>query len=299
MEINGNGLVMHALELAAPNCVVKGLVINNVTGGGDSGEAIFVDSSATGFVIQGNYIGTDVTGSVAVPVSQGIECYATTGQIGGTGPGQGNLLSGATVAAPDGHNGYAIQVQTNFTVAVQGNKIGTNAAGTAAIPNSIGVAVGANPGDDTEVIGGTAPGAGNLISGNYWGAIGQFGSGGIFQGNLIGTDVTGTMALPEPVRPCHADVVGGTVAGRAERHLRQPVDGVGFSRVIQGNFIGTDITGAVALGNGRLGVNDDNGNHGPHRRPRPHRPATSSRGTPAATSGTSPGRSRTTSSAPT
>ena len=51
----------------------RSLVINNITGAGDSDEAIFIDSTAASFVIQGNYIGTDVTGTFAVPVSQGPE----------------------------------------------------------------------------------------------------------------------------------------------------------------------------------------------------------------------------------
>jgi hypothetical protein len=253
--LDGQGNALHAIELGAPNCVIKGLVINHITGAGDSGEAIFIDSTAPGFLIQGNYIGTDVTGSSAVPVSQGIECYATTGQIGGTGAGQGNVLSGATTANPDGHTGYAVQVQTNFTVTIQGNLIGTNAAGTAAITNSVGIAVGVNPGADTEVIGGTTPGAGNLISGNTWGALGQFGNGGIFQGNLVGTDITGMKAIPNGTGLSHVDVVGGTATGSRNIVSGNTGDGVAFSNAIQGNYIGTDISGAVALGNGN-GVND-------------------------------------------
>ena len=254
VEINGNGLTMHALELGAPNCVIKGLVINNITGAGDSGEAIFIDSTASGFVIQGNYIGTDCSGSVAVPVSQGIECYATTGLIGGTGPGQGNVLSGAASGTQDSHTGYAVQVQTNDTVLIQGNFIGTNAAGTAAIPNSVGIAVGVNPGADIEVIGGTTPGTGNLISGNMWGAIGQFSSGGIFQGNLIGTDVTGTMAVPNQTGLSHVDIIGGT--SPCDRNVISGNTGIGVvaANVVQGNYIGTDITGTVALANSE-GVN--------------------------------------------
>src|SRR5262249_31182747 len=61
VEINGGGLSIDGLELYGVNSVVKGLVVNNV---GD--HAIY--SGADGTVIQGNFIGTDWTGTVAVPV---------------------------------------------------------------------------------------------------------------------------------------------------------------------------------------------------------------------------------------
>ena len=255
IEINGAGLVMHAIELDAPSCSIRSLVINNVTGAYDSGVAIFINGSATNFVIQGNEIGTDFTGETAIPVSQGIECYAATGIIGGTSPGQGNLISGATAASPDGNNGYGLRLQSNLQVLVEGNQIGTDAAGMKAIPNSIGIAIASNPGADTEIIGGTAPGAGNLISGNNWGALGQFGNAGIFEGDLIGTDRTGQGVIPNQTGLSHVDVVGGTVAGARNIISGNLSDNIYNANVVQGNYIGTDITGTLALANGRDGVN--------------------------------------------
>src|SRR4029077_19715960 len=80
---------------------------------------------------------------------------------------------------------------------VEGNFIGTDPTGTQALSNfTSGVSIsGPSPND---IIGGTAPGAGNLISGNIRGEDGlqiSNSSGDVVLGNLIGTDVTGTRAL--------------------------------------------------------------------------------------------------------
>ena len=101
VEISGNGLDINLLDLQAPNCVVKGLVLNDIASGG-LGAAI--DDEGGGAVIQSNYIGTDWTGTVASPtgtipgqtsVQIGIHA-GTSGLIGGTAPGQGNVIGDFT-----------------------------------------------------------------------------------------------------------------------------------------------------------------------------------------------------------
>src|SRR6185369_13259017 len=75
---------------------------------------------------------------------------------------------------------------------IQGNLIGTNAAGTAAVGNgSTGVRVVGGAGTPT-TIGGTAAGARNVISGNGEGVGIGAGSGAVVAGNYIGTDAAGT-----------------------------------------------------------------------------------------------------------
>jgi hypothetical protein len=249
VEINGNGLVLRGLDLEAPGCTIQGLVINHITGGGDSGDAIFIAAAATDFVIQGNYIGTDVTGSSCVPVGEGIECYASRGRVGGTGTGQGNLISGST--------GYGLQVQDVYHVAVQGNFIGTNAAGTAAIPNQQGIQVGGeNGGGGGLVIGGTDPSARNIISGNVVGLNGFFAPEAVvIEGNYIGTQVDGSTALPNTeagIKSFVSSTIGGTASGA--RNLisgNSGAAGIAYCGrcTIQGNYIGTDVSGKVALPN--------------------------------------------------
>ena len=78
---------------------------------------------------------------------------------------------------------------------LQGNYIGTNVDGTAALANGTwGIQVGGA----NNTIGGSVPGAGNLISGNAAGGIALFGgaTGNTVLGNLIGTATNGTSALP-------------------------------------------------------------------------------------------------------
>src|SRR5262249_23105653 len=152
---------------------------------------------------QGNRIGTDVTGTESLANSIGVfgeqALFNTVGQFygffGGTGPGAANLISGNTNAGL-----YLIGGSNNT---VQGNLIGTDVTGTRALGN--GRFNGTYGGlylyqEHNAVIGGTAPGAGNVISGNGLDGLAlgqngitldQFTTGTVIQGNYIGTDVTG------------------------------------------------------------------------------------------------------------
>ena len=79
-----------------------------------------------GVQILGNSIGTDVTGEVIVPNGRGIELIQTTGtRVGGGSPGEGNVVSGAT--------GEGILIMGGSDIAIQGNRMGTDATGTKAL----------------------------------------------------------------------------------------------------------------------------------------------------------------------
>ena len=223
-------------------------MLNNITG-----YTAAISDLGGGAVIQGDYVGTDWTGTVAVGSSPAFGILpGTTGLIGGTSPGQGNLIGGFS---------YGILVSRSSGVLIQGNEIGTTAAGTAAIPNNFGIAVAGDSGPGGLLIGGTASGAGNLISGNN--------SAGIYcglqigvtvQGNKIGTDVTGTAAVPNGIGIDYlsGDLIGGTAPGAGNLISGNTYGGVNAvdyagPSTIQGNLIGTDITGTESLGN-RFGV---------------------------------------------
>ncbi len=121
-------------------------------------------------------------------------------------------------------------------------------------------------GDNT--IGGTASGAGNVIAAN--GGSGIFGTSEIFganliQGNRIGTDITGTVAMGNEGAGIDmideaSNTIGGTTAAAANVISANAGDAIAFGDVfasgnlVEGNFIGTDITGTKDFGNGGDGV---------------------------------------------
>ncbi|MEY2526922.1 MAG: trimeric autotransporter adhesin, partial [Verrucomicrobiota bacterium] len=163
IELNGTGAGAGAsgLVITAGSSTVRGLVINrfNSGGGGESGITL---QTGGGNTITGNFIGTDSAGTVAQPNLSGLDILSSPNNIiGGITVGARNLVS-ANINEQlliDGSSASGNQVQ--------GNYIGTNAAGsgslmTAASNRGQGITLRA----PSNTIGGTAAGAGNLISGN-------------------------------------------------------------------------------------------------------------------------------------
>ncbi|MCA9062978.1 MAG: right-handed parallel beta-helix repeat-containing protein, partial [Planctomycetaceae bacterium] len=160
-------------------------------------DAIYRSSGGSkgGNVVSGNYIGTDVTGTRAIGNQHGIYTDSSSGnQFGGTGTGEGNLISGNTIAG-------IRMITTGWPVVghgtvIEGNLIGTNVTGTAALGGQIN---GINVINNYDVtIGGDTVAARNIISGNTETGIlleGPSATQNIVQGNSIGTDITGTVAI--------------------------------------------------------------------------------------------------------
>lgn len=250
------------------------LTANNLIGGtaAGAGNVMFSngglglslrEANASGNTIQGNFIGINAKGTASLGGNtDGINLVrAPTTTIGGTVAGAGNVISG--------NGGIGITAAESDNLIIQGNLIGTNAAGTIAVPNPGGIGL---SGGINGKIGGTTPGARNIISGNS--NIGmrlslfKASSGNLIQGNYIGTDITGTKALgnggsglqifasEEPASP-NAVTVGGTTT--AARNLISASTGNGIllqssNILIQGNYIGTDVNGTGDLGNGASGI---------------------------------------------
>ncbi|HTU18878.1 MAG TPA: right-handed parallel beta-helix repeat-containing protein [Gemmataceae bacterium] len=234
---------------------------NNTIGGTASGagnvisgnlnNGVELDQGATGNLVQGNRIGTDVTGIVALGnEGVGIAISSSGNTIGGTTVDASNVISA--------NQAGGIEIFTGSANLVQGNLIGTDASGTVALGNFVGVIVTNLAGGNT--IGGTMPEVGNVISGNQTTGVLLSGSDTSVQGNLIGTDITGTKALGNQnglVLPGSNNIVGGTATGARNVISGNVADGVlsgGTDQVIEGNYIGTDITGTQALGNGGDGI---------------------------------------------
>ncbi len=146
---------------------------------------------------------------------------------------------------------------------IEGNFIGTDASGTAALANrQDGVYIKAPPGN---TIGGTLPGARNVISGNTWSGVNiDFSSSmNLVQGNFIGTKANGTQALGNSFdgiteKGGGSNTIGGTAAGAGNvisgNNGGMEIDSFNGMNLVQGNRIGTDVTGAAALGNLEGGV---------------------------------------------
>src|SRR5207248_2388288 len=121
-------------------------VISGNAGGGGTQGGVAIGTGVTNTVVQGNYIGTDITGTRALGnVSGGIELLgAINTTIGGTTAAARNVISGNTaygVSILNAVNVFGFTGPSSGNV-IQGNYVGTDAAGTAALGNAgVGVSV--------------------------------------------------------------------------------------------------------------------------------------------------------------
>lgn len=247
----------------AQSNVIGGTLIgarNVISGNGFQGIVI-VDTNSSGNRVEGNLIGVNPTGDAAIANgSDGIGIYddAQNTMIGGTDSGARNVISG--------NGGFGILVLGEFTtnVVIQGNFIGSDLNGTTAISNAWdGIAVF----DGAALIGGTTPGAGNLISGNGAEGISIAGTNfnySVVQGNLIGVDVSGANALSNAFGGINingkSNLIGGTLP--AMRNIISGNGGSGVSFIglgttdnrVEGNFLGLNLSGTGAIPNLYSGV---------------------------------------------
>lgn len=225
---------------------------------GNSFDGIFINDSP-GTVVVNNYIGTDVTGTTALANSYGILMSSSFVTIGD--PTAGNLISGNTFdgiffGSGGGSNFFA-------PITILHNIIGLDAAGVNILGNGLDGVRGCCT--TLATIGAADPNTGNVISGN--------GSEGIFiyttlnvtiQGNVIGlradgSDVRGNGSAGIIVDSSTGVTIGGTQAGARNVISGNSTDGVIFrntnvNSTISGNYIGTDVTGTIDLGNLANGV---------------------------------------------
>jgi len=191
------------------------------------------------------------------------------------GTGAGAMSNGLTITSGDSTvRGLAINrfaqrgivLESGGGNRLEGNFIGTNAAGTVDLGNSNdGILI---DGASGNTIGGTTAAARNIISGNDEDGIVIFGSGTTGNqvlGNFIGTDVNGTADLGNllagvNILDAPANTIGGTVSGAGNVVSGNELSGVAIigsgatGNHVQGNFIGTDVSGTLARGNTLSGV---------------------------------------------
>ncbi len=239
---------------------------------------IYFGSGSDNTTIAGNYIGTNVSGTTGLPYNGAgpygycIYQYDLT-TSGSTGTVIGVNGDGSAGEANEGNLiSYCMTgiILSDDNVVIAGNKIGTNAAGTAGLGHSYrGISIGSN-------ISGVRVGTNgdgvsdalerNIISGNYHG-IEVEGSGHIIAGNYIGTDVNGTSAIPNtaPIYYFSAanSYIGMNSDGSAgEANEGNVISGNTYSGIdlnaanvmIAGNIIGSDPGRTIDLGNGDDGI---------------------------------------------
>jgi hypothetical protein len=231
-----------------------------------NGIGILFNNGSTGNLIEGNFIGTDLTGDNAIRNVVGVDLRDSSNTVGGAAVNTRNIIAGG----PGGSAGVSISPGPATGNVIQGNYIGTDRTGTKAFGFTNGILLSA--GATATQIGGltSTPGTppGNVISGNTDNGINIALTVGntTVQGNLIGTDASGTAALGNQADGITiegpSNLVGGSTAtarnvisGNGERGIIIGTNNTSVhDNVIQNNFIGTQIDGAQLLGNATQGI---------------------------------------------
>ncbi|MBI4311724.1 MAG: CSLREA domain-containing protein [Chloroflexi bacterium] len=228
--------------------LVGGPARNVISGNGGAG--IYLQDHASGNALEGNFIGTDPTGATA---------------LGNLGPGvlieraTDNLVEGNVIS---GNKNHGVLIRQSAGNAVLGNLIGLDATGTTALGNeSSGVVIVGLSSFNTV---GSAGGPSNVISGNGGDGVALLatGPGNILEGNLIGSDVSGTLRVGNKgvgiqVMDAPETVIGGTNPGSGNvisgNYMGVTVV-AGLPVLMQGNLVGTQIDGVSPLGNTWAGI---------------------------------------------
>src|SRR3989339_343463 len=252
--INGSALGANqdGLTIAANNCIIKTLVINNF---GNSGIYITGNSNE----VYGCYLGTNATAEIAAANDKGIEILnGSYNIIGSSESGRRNIISGNDIVG--------INIDSSNTNEVVGNYIGTDVNGTSAITNE-GNGITISGGSlDNNIGDGTAAGR-NIISGNNIDGVNITDTNprdNKVRGNYIGMDVNGTTALSNLqkgvsiVSGASLNVIGGENAGERNIISGNNEDGVvinsSANNLVIGNYIGLDVNGTTDRGNGWKGI---------------------------------------------
>jgi YVTN family beta-propeller protein len=264
IELDGTsaGGNSNAIHITSGSSVVRGLVVNRFgTGGSGGGGGGIVLAGPGGNIIQGNYIGTDLTGTIArANRTDGVWMDGPSNVIGGDA-----IASPATRNVISGNNGRGVMISgANATSnAIVGNYIGLDRTGTVDLGNgSDGIQVFGALG---AIIGGATAGSANVISGNNGNGISfqSNATGGIVQSNLIGTNALGTAAVGNTQNGISivtgaSHVIGGSTAASRNVISGNQTSGVfinnSTTNFVQGNYIGTNVTGTSPIPNLTAGV---------------------------------------------
>jgi hypothetical protein len=228
--------------------------------------------------IQGNYTGTDVTGTLPLGnLNAGILIInGANNLIGGTAgtsttscTGACNLVADTRVNASVGPCAVSVVIFGAAATGnrVEGNYVGTDVTGSVAMGSAACDGVRLDQASGTTV-GGTSPGARNIIADHPGHGVEIRGVGGnnnLVQGNYIGTDDTGMVALPNAGNGVSINATSGNTIGGSVNTARNIISGNTLAGVriagagatgnnVQANYIGLQPDGATALANAGPGV---------------------------------------------
>ncbi len=271
LEPDGTVTSGEPLHLAGIGVAIHSHAMGHVVGGstpaarnvmGGLAIAISIDDASDNLVL-GNYVGVSPSGTQARHNLRAISLHGVASarnRIGGRGRSERNILSGSGGGLAGSADG-AILIAGGFGTEIEGNFIGTDAAGGSIIANGVaGIWI---SGGRWHRIGGDTPGAGNLISGNTYGIayVPENSESGAIEilGNQIGTDAAGTRVLGNRSDGIYATDGLLQLGGPGEwdgNVIAGNLNGICFDASspaavasVEGNFIGTDRSAQLNLGN--------------------------------------------------
>jgi hypothetical protein len=240
-----NGIIISNVALT----VIGGSnsLARNIISGNESSGIHLVGPNTKGTQIMGNHIGCNQDGTASLP-NQEHGIYLENAHSNIIGGAKGNLISGNIIHGVRLDNGAS-----HNTIA--GNLIGPDASGSNALRNRVGIYVENSP---ENVIGGTAGGTRNVISGNFAGIV-IAGSGSDLNevlGNYIGTDMEARTAVANGdginiESGARSNRIGVAAANVISGNSGYGINlGSGSSHtVVQNNYLGVDVTGENRLPN--------------------------------------------------
>ncbi len=265
IAIDGGGPskgTIDGLTIDQPGSQVFGLDIEDF---GGTGVVVAGDGSIQ---VAGCFIGTDPTGEVAAPNGTGVAIENSSNTIGGATVGDRDVISG-NAAPGEGDGVYLPTPALNpLNIVPTGNLvetcyIGVDAAGAKAIANGQAGVADFGTGN---TYGGTAPGVGNVISGNAADGLKLTGSITI-EGNFVGTDASGNVALGngpagfgitnqgEGNTAISTIVSFNLVSGNKQSGINlSPGSQSLLTYSVMSNEIGTNASGTAALSNAGSGL---------------------------------------------
>jgi Ca2+-binding RTX toxin-like protein len=250
----GNGAVPNndgvKITLAGPSTSL----LNNVISG-NAGSGVAIMGNGAGVTVYGNIIGLNATGTIDVGnLGNGVQISNSSGNtVGGANASQRNVISGNELS------GIVVFGASSAGNAIQGNFIGTDFTGTLIRGNSQSGVVLASGAANT-LIGSNGDGSadqaeGNVIGGNSLHGVSVMDAANTtISGNRIGTDITGSLPLPNLGHGIALEQAAGAMIGGFAAHPANTVanhQGAGIA-VISGD--GVTIRGNSIYANGELGI---------------------------------------------